>query len=256
MYERNWAVFELAEAGDSESDTQKIVDDLVRRIPGIEVFCPAFDYSFGGRRRKISFLPGYVFARLPVGAEAKLLLSLEESPFIRSALSESCGGSGDPKIDLVSDKEVLRLRVKFEENLRGKFKDGATVRITEGDLDGKEGVVVSIDADIVNVWVTQGQYGRVEEIPIYFVEPCGPLPTPKIPDPVTSGAAISMLVDTGLIPKTARSMLYHGARGNESRASADRQKNATLKTWTFSKSWVESIVARRFRKLDNKKKAE
>src|SRR3990172_9041770 len=133
-------------------------------MPGLEVYWPSFDYLYAGKRRRINFFPGYLFVRPKSDDPERMIavLCLEESLYIDSIMVE-CGHGKTPKLVTLPDSGVKAIKKKFVDQLHQGFPIGSMVRIIGGGLVGEEGVVVSVDLDIVSVHVSQGGFSRIEE---------------------------------------------------------------------------------------------
>jgi hypothetical protein len=164
-----WAVIELSPKGE-ELAKQGILSQSLSKTGGFkrkDVFVPVFKI---GRGAPVVLMEGYAFIKM--GYDTSKYWDLKQSGFVNSVLSGINSDHNMISLKTVSDKDLKEM-ISRVDNLGGKYKEGDSVRITNGHFQGLEGEVVlvlepSSKEDLSEYFVETGTF-RSEGLSRYVV---------------------------------------------------------------------------------------
>ena len=159
-----WAVIELSPKGE-ELAKQGILSQSLSKTGGFkrkDVFVPVFKI---GRGAPVVLMEGYAFIKM--GYDTSKYWDLKQSGFVNSVLSGINSDHNMISLKTVSDKDLKEM-ISRVDNLGGKYKEGDSVRITNGHFQGLEGEVVLVLEDLSEYFVETGTF-RSEGLSRYVV---------------------------------------------------------------------------------------
>lgn len=140
LRQQPWAVIELSPKGE-ELAKQGVLSQSLAREGGFkrkDVFVPVFKI---GRGAPVVLMEGYAFIKM--GYDPSKYWGLRQSGLVGQVLSGLNPDLNMISLKTVSDKDLKEM-ISRVDNLGGKYKEGDSVRITNGHFQGLEGEVVLI----------------------------------------------------------------------------------------------------------------
>lgn len=169
LRQQPWAVIELSPKGE-ELAKQGILSQSLAKTGGFkrkDVFVPVFKI---GRGAPVVLMEGYAFIKM--GYDPSKYWDLKQSGYVSQVLSGLNPDLNMISLKTVSDKDLKEM-ISRVDNLGGKYKDGDSVRITNGHFQGLEGEVILVLApeskeDLSEYFVETGTF-RSEGLSRYVV---------------------------------------------------------------------------------------
>lgn len=136
-----WAALELNSRGESEKDIPSMLETIRKALnrPKLEIFVPIYYKSEEFFEKNVAFFDGYFFIKHEEGLSYH---KLNETKYFQGVVAHPA----TKEVQLISDKDVKKIQVKFEDVIKKKsnFKRGHFVTIMDGLYKGLDGKIKKI----------------------------------------------------------------------------------------------------------------
>jgi len=132
------------------------------------IFIPSMVYKKGGRQVTLHLMEGYAF--VASGLPETSYFALEKRPYVSQVMSQVGGPHRMRSPKVISNANILNLRVKLRGLVSSDIEVGAEVVVTDGLYRGLEGSVLGIEGDDAFVIIVMRSLSVIATVPLVFLD--------------------------------------------------------------------------------------